>query len=73
MATTRARKREAVAELRAIADEQGVAVNRRSADMSAAAFDALAVAAAAAGGDAERIMACHRHYAGQGGHRRRRG
>ena len=66
MATARARKREAVADLRAIADEHGVAVNRRSADLSAAAFDALGTAVAAAGGDAERILACYRRFVGQG-------
>ena len=55
-----------MAALRAMADEQGVAVNRRSADMSATAFDALTAAVAAAGGDAGQITACCRHYVWQG-------
>ena len=67
MATARARKREAVADLRALAAEHGLAVNRRSADLSAAAFEALAAEVAAAGGDAERIVACCHHFAGPGG------
>ena len=63
MATARARKREAVAELRSLAVDRGLAVNRRSADLSAAAFEALAAAVLAAGGVAEQVAACSRHFA----------
>ena len=61
---------EAVAALKELAAEHGLHVSRRSADLSAADFDTLAASVAAAGGNAERILACERHCAGpaaQGG------
>ena len=71
MATARARKREAVAELRSLAVDRGLAVNRRSADLSAAAFEALAAAVLAAGGRLHFLplhwhgTLCHRLLAAQ--------